>query len=61
MLRTTFAHDERGAAAVDWVVLSAILVGLGLAVNATLGPAYRGQATHLGTTLEADIVSTDFR
>jgi len=33
-----FLHDEKGAITVDWVVLTAGLVGLGLAVSAAVSP-----------------------
>jgi Flp pilus assembly pilin Flp len=45
-----FAHDENGAVTVDWVVLTAAIVGLGIAVLASV----RG-----GTTSLADKISTD--
>ena len=35
----SFKNDESGAVTVDWVVLTAALVGLGMAVIATLAPA----------------------
>ena len=34
-----FAKDESGAVTVDWVVLTAAIVGLGLAVMTVVGPA----------------------
>jgi Flp pilus assembly pilin Flp len=33
----TFANDESGAVTVDWVVLTAAIVGLGLVVMQTVG------------------------
>ena len=41
-----FKNDEAGAVTVDWVVLTAALVGLGMAVIATLSPAI--DATEIG-------------
>ena len=35
-LFTTFKNDESGAVTVDWVVLTAAIVGLGLAVLTTV-------------------------
>ncbi|ARC88632.1 hypothetical protein [Rhodovulum sp. MB263] len=34
----TFAKAESGTATVDWVVLTAAIIGLGIAVLATFGP-----------------------
>ena len=33
----SFAHDESGAVTVDWVVLTAAIVGLGIVVMTTVG------------------------
>ena len=33
-----FLHSESGAVTVDWVVLTAAIVGLGLAVTVATGP-----------------------
>lgn len=38
---TSFASDESGALAVDWVVLTAGLVGLGLAVMGVISTGVR--------------------
>ncbi|WP_425516554.1 Flp family type IVb pilin, partial [Pseudohalocynthiibacter aestuariivivens] len=34
-----FAKDESGAVTVDWVVLTAAIVGLGIAIMTTVGGA----------------------
>ena len=43
----TFAADESGAVTVDWVVLTAAIVGLGIAVVASV----RGGVTELGDSI----------
>ncbi|MFM2388598.1 MAG: hypothetical protein RLZZ437_153, partial [Pseudomonadota bacterium] len=40
-----FAKDEDGAVTVDWVVLTAAIVGLGLVVITTIRPGIQGAAT----------------
>ncbi len=40
----TFARDEDGAVTVDWVVLTAAIVGLGIAVLASVGGATKDYA-----------------
>ena len=40
----SFKSDESGAVTVDWVVLTAAIVGLGLLVMATIGPAIEDTA-----------------
>jgi Flp pilus assembly pilin Flp len=40
----SFSKDESGAVTVDWVVLTAAIVGLGLLVIATIGPAIEDTA-----------------
>lgn len=42
-----FASDESGAVTVDWVVLTAAIVGLGLVVMTTVGGAIKTQATNI--------------
>ncbi len=48
-LFNAFLKDESGAVTVDWVVLTAAIVGLGIAVLTSVGG---------GTTTLADAVST---
>lgn len=48
-LFNTFLNDESGAVTVDWVVLTAAIVGLGIAVLTSVGG---------GTTSLADKVSS---
>jgi Flp pilus assembly pilin Flp len=47
----TFRTDEDGAVTVDWVVLTAAIVGLGIAVMAVVKPAAQGLATEIATEL----------
>ena len=46
-----FKNDESGAVTVDWVVLTAAIVGLGLVVMNTVGNGIDG----MGTTVAADL------
>jgi Flp pilus assembly pilin Flp len=46
-----FKSDESGAVTVDWVVLTAAIVGLGLAVMTSVGSG----VTTLGTTISGDL------
>ena len=46
-----FKNDESGAVTVDWVVLTAALVGLGMAVIATISPAIDATAAVIVTDL----------
>lgn len=46
-----FAADESGAVTVDWVVLTAAIVGLGIAVVASV----RGGVESIGGTIESSL------
>jgi Flp pilus assembly pilin Flp len=46
-----FRADEDGAVTVDWVVLTAAIVGLGIAVMSTVGNG----TTALGDTISAQL------
>ncbi|MBL4916456.1 Flp family type IVb pilin [Szabonella alba] len=46
-----FFNDESGAVTVDWVVLTAAIVGLGMIVMTTIG----GGITTLSENIETDI------
>jgi len=50
-----FKNDESGAVTVDWVVLTAALVGLGLAVILAIQPGIQGAANEIN----ADLLDTD--
>ena len=47
----SFANDEAGAVTVDWVVLTAAIVGLGIVVMNSVGGGITGLATKTNTTL----------
>ena len=49
----TFARDEDGAVTVDWVVLTAAVVGLGLAVLTVVKPAATGVGGNIASSLTA--------
>ncbi|RAP40285.1 hypothetical protein BYZ73_15880 [Rhodovulum viride] len=49
----TFAKDESGAVTVDWVVLTAAIVGLGIAVLGTVRSGVNG----LGDKIEASLTT----
>ena len=46
-----FKNDESGAVTVDWVVLTAALVGLGLAVILAIRPGLEGAANGINADL----------
>jgi Flp pilus assembly pilin Flp len=46
-----FLKDEAGAVTVDWVVLTAAIVGLGLVVFSFIRPAVSSLAQGIGTEL----------
>ena len=48
-----FASDESGAVTVDWVVLTAAIVGLGLVVMTTVGAAIKQEATDIAADVTA--------
>ncbi|MBL4928811.1 Flp family type IVb pilin [Fuscibacter oryzae] len=51
----SFKNDESGAVTVDWVVLTAAIVGLGIVVMNTVG----GGITGLSTKINAQLTSTN--
>lgn len=50
----TFSRDESGAVTVDWVVLTAAIVGLGIAVLAAVSGGVAGLGTKIGTAVNSD-------
>ena len=56
----TFATAETGAVTVDWVVLTAALVGLGLAVMGVVSNGVENLSGDIETTLESDVIKTTF-
>ena len=53
-----FIRDETGAITVDWVVLTAAIVGLGIAILALIGDGTMSLADKLGLWLGAIEVAT---
>ena len=55
-----FWADESGAATVDWVVLTAASVGLGVAVMGEIRDGVEDLSREVDTFLRSDIISTSF-
>ncbi|WP_341862535.1 hypothetical protein [Gymnodinialimonas sp. 57CJ19] len=55
-----FAADESGAVTVDWVVLTAALVGLGLAVMAVVSNGVEDLSGDINTQLLTDHTAPAF-
>lgn len=55
----TFSADEAGAVTVDWVVLTAALVGLGLAVMGVISGGIENLSRDINTVLERDDIIDD--
>ena len=53
-----FLRREEGAVTVDWVVLTAAIVGLGLAVISTVADGALNHSSSLGTYLTSQTVQT---
>ena len=53
-----FRADEDGAVTVDWVVLTAAIVGLGIAVMTTVGSSTVDVGDKIGTKLDGISVAT---
>ncbi|HPD91035.1 MAG: hypothetical protein H6900_01350 [Rhodobacter sp.] len=53
-----FAANESGAVTVDWVVLTAAIVGLGLAVISSVRTGVGDLATDISTSLSGATVAT---
>lgn len=58
-LFTNFFADEDGAVTVDWVVLTAAIVGLGIAVLSTVSGGSNDLATSVGDYLSNNITVGD--
>ena len=54
-----FRDDESGAVTVDWVVLTAAIVGLGIAVVATVGGGIGNMGQMIAESLGDASISTD--
>lgn len=57
-LTKAFVRDEDGAVTVDWVVLTAAIVGLGIAVIASISGGVNDLAGDISDSLEAGTVNT---
>lgn len=55
-----FERDEKGAVTVDWVVLTAAIVGLGIAVLTTVGGATADYGETIGSHLSSQGVKTTY-
>ncbi|MFY0690656.1 MAG: hypothetical protein JXR14_01885 [Paracoccaceae bacterium] len=55
-----FANDESGAVTVDWVVLTAALVGLGLAVMASVSSGLEDLSGDIETQLTGQTIDDSF-
>lgn len=53
-----FAKEESGAVTVDWVVLTGAIIGIGLAVIATVSNGALDHANGLGVNLGARTINT---
>ena len=56
----TFAADEDGAVTVDWVVLTAAVVGLGLAVMTVVKPGVNAVSQKINGQLSSTQISNSF-
>ncbi|WP_071672578.1 pilus assembly protein [Nioella nitratireducens] len=56
----TFLNSESGAVTVDWVVLTAAIVGLGLAVMAVVSAGVENLSGDIQTQLETNHITTTF-
>ncbi len=56
----TFSADESGAVTVDWVVLTAAIVGLGIAVYGVVSGGIQNLSQQIDTQLELDHIDTAF-
>ncbi|MAQ86204.1 Flp family type IVb pilin [Psychromarinibacter sp. S121] len=55
-----FRADEDGAVTVDWVVLTAAIVGLGIAVLTTVGGATDDYGQTIGSHLSSQGIKTTY-
>lgn len=56
----TFRADEDGAVTVDWVVLTAAIVGLGIAVLASVRTGATTMAKNISQELQTAVPSVSF-
>ena len=55
-----FRNDESGAVTVDWVVLTAAIVGLGIAVYGVVSGGIQNLSNQIDTQLRLDHIDTAF-
>ena len=55
-----FKKDESGAVTVDWVVMTAAVVGIGIATTAAVSTGLNDTASDTSNLMESDIISTSF-
>ena len=55
-----FLNDESGAVTVDWVVLTAAIVGLGIAVLTSVGGGTTELATKVSSHMATQSVTTSY-
>ena len=55
----TFSNDESGAVTVDWVVLTAAIVGLGIAVIIAVSSGVQNMGTSISAALEGHTIEID--
>ena len=56
----TFRNDEDGAVTVDWVVLTAAIVGLGIAVLAAVSGGVKDLSGDISSQLAVSQIKTTF-
>lgn len=54
-LKKTFVEDESGAVTVDWVVLTAAIVGIAIAVLAVIRTGVESTATKINNVLTSQL------
>ncbi len=54
----TFRGDESGAVTVDWVVLTAAIVGLGIAVLTSVGAGTKSLSNKVSSRLSSQTIAT---
>ena len=59
-LFNTFLKDESGAVTVDWVVLTAAIVGLGIAVLTSVGGGTTTLADNISSHMATRSVTTSY-
>jgi Flp pilus assembly pilin Flp len=53
-----FRNDECGAVTVDWVVLTAAIVGLGIAIMSSVGTGTKNLSNKISSQLSAQTIAT---